>query len=326
MSRASTPNFTTLIQFTGTGGTASGLAANGSLIAVGGTLYGMTQEGGSIGDGNVFSVGMNGMNYQNLVSFTGGGGTASGYTPYGSLVASGSTLYGMTSEGGNGYGEGQIFSVGTNGTNYKGLVFFTGTGGTASGGLPQGSLIASGGTLYGMTATGGYGYGNIFSVGTNGANYRNLVSFTGSGGTAAGLGPLGSLIASGSTLFGMTQVGGVSTDGNVFSVGMNGMNYQNLVSFTGTGGTASGVRAGGSLIASGGTLYGMTQDGGTNGYGNVFSVGTNGTNYQNLLSLTGSGSSGTATGKWPAGQLGPFRYESVWHDLRGRRGRPWEYL
>ena len=35
-----------------------------------------------------------------------------------------------------------------------------------------------------MVAIGGYG--NIFSVGTNGTNYQNVLSFTGTGGTASG--------------------------------------------------------------------------------------------------------------------------------------------
>ena len=43
----------------------------GSLALSGTTLYGMTVEGGSSGDGNVFSLGTNGSGYQNLLSFSG---------------------------------------------------------------------------------------------------------------------------------------------------------------------------------------------------------------------------------------------------------------
>jgi uncharacterized repeat protein (TIGR03803 family) len=128
--RADSQTFTTLVQFTGTGGTASGKWPVGSLIASGGTLYGLTNEGGANGFGTVFSVGTNGTNYRDLVDYTGGGGTASGAHPTGSLLASGGALYGMTDVGGAN-GKGVVFSVGANGTNYRDLVDFTGSGGRA---------------------------------------------------------------------------------------------------------------------------------------------------------------------------------------------------
>ncbi len=299
-SRAESQTFTTLIQFTGTSGTASGEYPYGSLIANGGNLYGMTGYGGANGYGNVFTVGMNGANYQNLVSFTGGGGgTANGGHPEGSLIASGATLYGMTNGGGVN-GAGNIFSVGMNGTNYQNLVSFTGADGPAAGSLPYGSLLAIGSTMYGMTEQGGDNVaGNIFSVGMDGTNFSDLVDFTSGGGTAHGQNPYGSLLASGGMLYGMTKNGG--TNGNIFSVGTNGTNYRDLVDFTGTGGAAIGQHPNGSLIASGSTLYGMTQGAFGNGNGNVFSVGMNGANYQNLLSFTGTG--GSASGAGPYGSL-----------------------
>ena len=70
---------------------------SGSLTLNGTTLYGMTLQGGSNGDGNIFSVGIDGTNYQNLVSFTGTGGTASGSFSTWRLTLNGTTLYGMTS-------------------------------------------------------------------------------------------------------------------------------------------------------------------------------------------------------------------------------------
>ncbi len=284
-----------LVSFTGMSGTASGFLTRGSLIASGSTLYGMTAEGGPNGDGNVFSVGTNGTNYQNLLSF---GGTASGFLPDGSLLASGSTLYGMTALGGANQ-KGNLFSVGMDGTNYQNLVSFTGGGGTAIGSTPEGSLIASGGTLYGMTEDGGPSrIGNVFSVGMNGTNYRNLVTFTGTGGTASGYQPFGSLIASGGTLYGMTYAGGANGDGNVFSVGMDGTHYQNLLAFTGAGGTASGANPVGSLILSGTTLYGLTSKGGANGDGNIYGVGINGFGYQDLYDFTGG-----TDGRLPQGDL-----------------------
>jgi uncharacterized repeat protein (TIGR03803 family) len=261
----------------------------------------MTRFGGVNGDGNVFSVGIDGTNYHNLLSFTGTGGAASGYDAYNNLTLSGTTLYGMTLEGGA-YGNGNIFSVGIDGTNYQNLDSFTGRTGSANGAYPQGGLTISGTTLYGMTTGGGpTGGGNLFSVSTGGTNYQNLISFTITGGSAAGGAPTNSLTLSGTTLYGMTSNGGAHNWGNIFSVGTDGTNYQNLLSFTGTGGAASGIFAYDSLTLSGTTLYGVTEQGGNKGDGNVFSVGVNGTNYQNILSLTGTG--GTASGRYADGSL-----------------------
>jgi uncharacterized repeat protein (TIGR03803 family) len=311
-SRAESQTFTTLVNFTGSSGTATGsrpygsltlsgttlygmtqtsvfsVGTNGtgfqnltaisgdpwgSLIIGGSTLYGMTQSGGANGLGNVFCVGANGTNYQNLLSFTGGSGAASGAAPLGSLTLSGTTLYGMKSElvPLNPVYYGNVFSVGTGGTNYQNLATFA--AGPGIGNSPYGSLTLSGTTLYGMT----WLSGSIFSVGTDGTSLHSLVS----------VGAHGSLTLSGTTLYGMTSGGGTNGDGTVFSVGINGTNYQSLLSFTGTSGAASGNQPRGSLILSGTTLYGMTSSGGANGLGNIFSVGINGLGYVDIYSFSG---------------------------------------
>lgn len=206
----------------------------------------------------------------------------------------------MTHAGGND-GYGIIFSVGTNGTNYRSLLSFTGTFGAANGKYPYGSLTLSGTRLYGTTLDGGIGgYGNVFGVGTNGANYQNLISFTGTGGSASGNVQYTNLTLSGTRLYGMTINGGIGGYGNVFSVGTNGANYQNVITFTGTGGTASGDWPYGSLTLSGTTFYGMTLDGGVDGYrwGNIFSFGIDGSNYQDLYDFTGG-----TDGAYPHGDL-----------------------
>jgi hypothetical protein len=247
-------------------------------------------------DGNLFSVGIDGTNYQNLVSFTGTSGSANGLHPQGSLIFAGTTLYGMTEFGGANVPNnlGNIFSVGTDGTNYQNLVSLTTFTGMANGKNPVGSLTLAGTTLYGMTENGGIGNGNIFSVGTNGTNYQNLYAFPGSGYAAS---PQGNLTLVGTTLYGMSEHGGPGY-GNIFSIGSNGANYRNLVFFTNTSGSANGAFPTGSLTLSDTTLYGMTSDGGVYGSGNIFSVGTDGSNYQNLYSMTG----GTG-GSLPNGSL-----------------------
>ena len=155
--------------------------------------------------------------------------------PSGGLTLSGTTLYGTTTGGGRGF-LGSIFSVGTDGSDYQDLFSFT--SGTDNGLEPAGNLTLSGTTLYGTVAGGAYDYGALFSVGTDGSSYRNVVAFTGTSGAANGYGP-GDLALSGSTFYGATGGGGYGF-GNVYSVGTDGTNYQSLINFTGTGGTANG--------------------------------------------------------------------------------------
>ncbi len=133
----------------------------GSPTLSGATLYGMTYGGGANGDGNIFSVGIDGTNYQNLVSFTGTGGSASGLNPRGSLILSGTTLYGTTVFGGVNH-RGNLFSVGIDGTGYQDLYNFA--GGT-DGGYPGADLTLSAGTLFGMASTfGANGDGTLFAL------------------------------------------------------------------------------------------------------------------------------------------------------------------
>ena len=189
--QANAQTFTSLLSFTGTGGAYPGHYPGGDVTLSGTTLYGMTALGGSGGDGSVFSIGVDGTNYQNVLSFSGNGGPSPGQTPLGGPTLSGSTLYGMTQGNGGSY-DGNVFSVGVNGTNYQNLLSFNGSNGSG----PCGSLSVSGSTLYGMTEFGGKdGSGNLFSIGVNGTNYQNLLPHL------DGF-PTGSLTLSGSTLMG----------------------------------------------------------------------------------------------------------------------------
>ena len=134
---------------------------SGSLTLSGSILYGMTPSGGSNGVGTLFSINTDGSGFGLLHSF--GGGTSDGANPFGSLTLSGSTLYGMTRDGGNS-DNGTLFSIGTDGSNFRLLERFGGS--LPGGGDPHGDLTLSddGSLLYGMTYTGGTaGSGVVFS-------------------------------------------------------------------------------------------------------------------------------------------------------------------
>jgi uncharacterized repeat protein (TIGR03803 family) len=280
-----------------TGGDGGNQPHHGSLAVQGSTLYGMTLYGGTYNNGNVFSVGTNGTGYQNLYSFTGG---ADGSQPHGDVVVSGPAIYGMTSGLSSAItpstaappfaisSYGNVFSIGTDGTGMHNLASFTGTDGANPGLEPHTGLIVSGSTVYGMTLLGGTNkFGTLFAVNTDGTGYRNLVSFSGTDGAL----PAGNLLLSGSTLYGMTSAGGTDHDGTIFSVATDGSGFHDILSFSGTAGLTPGATPWGVLTLSGSTLYGMTEAGGASDLGTVFSVGLDGTGFQELGVFNGANGS-----------------------------------
>jgi uncharacterized repeat protein (TIGR03803 family) len=275
-----------------TGGTSDGSQPWGSVIQDGSALYGMTWGFNSAytNRGVVFSIGKDGSNYDVTHTFSGNGNDGS--QPFGSLTLSGSTLYGMTSQGGGNL-VGAIFQVGIDGSGFGILHSFAYN---SEGCDPQGSLILIGSTLYGMADYGTSGNGTIFKVGTDGNGFTVVHSFT--GGISDGSGPVTSnLTAGGSTLYGMTIGGGSSNDGVIFKVGMDGNGYSLLHSFA--GGSNDGAEPWGSLTLANGTLYGMTCQGGTANDGVIFKVGTDGNGFSILHTFGG----GIVDGASPFGSL-----------------------
>jgi len=268
---------------------ANGENPTGSLIINGNKLYGMTEQGGANGYGLVFSINTDGSGYKDLWDFNDTAnyaGNSNGEYPYGGLVLLRGRLYGMTNRGGyhSSY-LGLIFSVDTAGGGFKDMLDFSQT---LNGGNPYGDLIISGGKFLGMTygncdecrtLNGEYGWGNVFSMDTNGTNYKDVYVFAGPN----GIGPSGSLAVSqdGKRVYGTTGYSGPKyNDGIVFGVDTDGGNFKNLMSFN----DSNGRNSYGSLILSGKTLYGMTNEGGSylqysgSGFGNIFSLDTNGSN------------------------------------------------
>jgi uncharacterized repeat protein (TIGR03803 family) len=215
-----------------------------------------------------------------LASFN---GTDGGYPEYGGLTLSGSTLYGMT-YGGGAYGLGNVFSIPVTGGTPTNLLSFNNTNGAS----PYGSLTlsADGSTLYGMTYSGGANSdGTIFSIPVTGGTPTTLLSFNGTDGKF----PEGDLTlsANGSTLYGMTQLGGANNDGAIFSIPVTGGTPTILASFNGT----DGAFPHGDLTLSGSTLYGTTYGGGTS-HGTVFSIPVTGGTPTTLVSFDGTNGNG----------------------------------
>ena len=275
------------------GGLADGENPLGTPVVSGLTLYGMTSQGGSANIGTVFKVNADGTNFGLLHSFA--GGPADGQAPgFSALVQSGPTLFGMTGGGGP-TDDGTVFKVNTDGTGFTLLHAFSAPAG--DGWLPYGSPVLVGSTLYGMTRQGGGAAGTIFKINTDGTGYARLHAFTGTP-TGDGAGPLGSLLLSGSTLYGMTTVGGTANLGTVFQINADGTGYQVLHSFL--GGPFDGADPQGDLTLVGSSLYGMTVAGGSNNLGTIFSFPIAVPEPSSLV-LAGAAAAVLATRRWRAG-------------------------
>jgi uncharacterized repeat protein (TIGR03803 family) len=180
-------------------------AANpsGSLINVGGVLYGTTSEGGPYRNGTVFTITTSGKETV-LYSFAGGG-------PRGSLININGVLYCTTfSAGTNGLGT--VFAI-TRPGKEKWLYSFTGK--PLDGAHPNAALVNRNGTLYGTTIQGGAtDNGTLFAI-TRSGQESVLHDFNGA--RRSGAFPEAPLINNNGVLYGTTGGGGAETRGTVFS-------------------------------------------------------------------------------------------------------------
>jgi uncharacterized repeat protein (TIGR03803 family) len=271
--------FTNLYSFSdlSSGANIDGANPYGTLMVTNGILYGTASEGGSTGNGTVFSLNTNGAGFTALYSFTNGN---DGAYPFAGLILSGAKLYGTVSEGISSSSFGSVFALNTNGGDFTVLHNFTNS---SDGAYTYAGLILADGILYGTATEGGnWGDGTVFSVNTNGGDFTVLHSFGALLGSLSqdektnfdGGYPYGSLVLSGDTLYGTGALGGNSASGTIFSLNTNGADFTVLHSFTGLLAGLSnsdGAYPNASLILSGNILYGTTELGGHGG-GAVFSL------------------------------------------------------
>lgn len=228
-----------------------------------------------------------------------------GATAKGSLTLDGNTLYGRTAIGGAS-NNGTIFSLSTDGSNFKVLHSFSAVADNLEGNQPHHDAMALiGSTLYGTTLRGGNtdngakkGNGVIFTIATDGSGYVPLHLFD--AGTADGSQPHSCFLVVGSKLFGMTAAGGTDNGGTIFSINSDGSGFTILYSFSQATGSAPHGRL--TLATDGKTLLGMTRQGGASsdkkhplGLGVIFSFDPSSATYTVLHNLTGGSNDGATT-------------------------------
>ena len=184
-----------------------GVLPYAGLLAIHGTLYGVTGYGGAANAGTVFALTTAGSESL-LYSFD---GTQSGAYPYSGLTLLKGELYGTTVAGGE-YGFGTVFAISTSG---KERLLYAFKGSPHDGMSPDGSLLAVGGNLYGTTTSGGahkcfsqgYGCGTVFEISPSGKE-RVIYDFKGGNDGAT---PAAGLIYANSAMYGTTYSGGTGT-------------------------------------------------------------------------------------------------------------------
>ncbi len=296
-----------LLNFGASGGGTHPLAG---LVLSSNTLFGTTSAGGltsaynALGNGTVFAVNTDGSRYQTLYAFT---GADDGSSPWGAVVVSGNTLFGTTRQAGPS-GNGTIFKLNTDGTEFTNLYSFSGlfhldpyaTVTNSDGAYPEAQFLLSGSTLYGTAAAGGAGgAGTVFAINTDGSGFTNLHSFAprdpATGTNSEGASPAAALILSGNTLYGTAALGGASSNGTVFKINIDGTGFTVLHNLAPTTGynpsygaaNSDGIALQTRLFLSGHTLFGTASAGGSFGCGTVFALNTDGTDFKVLKNFTG---------------------------------------
>lgn len=276
--------FTNLVSFTGVGGAfPGGKPLCGLVVGEDGNLYGTTSTGGAYDKGTVFRLTPGG-DYALLFSFNG----TNGANPKAALTPAGKGIFYGTTYAGGVSNWGTIFLITTNG-DFTNLFSFTGTNHPWQGAAPESALVPDGdGGFFGTADFGGttntvstagtlqgYGYGTVFEWSTNGTVTAPVVF----GGTN-GIHPSGGLVCAkdgnfyGTTTWGGPNLGGsVPGNGTVFRLNSDGT-LTDIYQFTGIGDGAF-IYAG-LALGEGGDLYGAAFFGGTNNYGTLFRINTNG--------------------------------------------------
>ena len=236
-----------------------------------GNILGLTTSGGAHGNGTVFALlppasGVRGWTLKVLHSFTKAEGKPSIFS--GVSIAGDGTIYGVTS--------GAVFSlspVGAGGSStYTKLLSFAPYLGHQI--IPSSSLlIGLGGALYVTDEEGGPNYaGAVYRIaqGHTGWVFSDIHDFN----RTDGFYPKGNLLVDASgNIFGTTQAGGVTTNGNVYELsppaGGGSWTVATLFSFARHGGNTPDS---GLVRSDDGTIYGTTAETGFGPRGTLYSL------------------------------------------------------
>lgn len=194
--------------------------------AADGFLYGLTSQGGAMGDGALYRFNLSNSTYAKQVDFQ---DAASGSRPGGSLVeAANGKLYALANEGGQ-FGFGTLFEYDPAGGTFFAMAHFDGLN---KGAGPVATLLEyEDNQLYGVCFEGGvYGKGTMFVFDAVSGTCTKVHDF---GAAADGTNPIGSLMkASNGKIYGTANRGGTYGYGIIFEYSPGTGDYAIIQEFT----------------------------------------------------------------------------------------------
>lgn len=254
-------------------------------LASNGKIYGLTNAGGTAGQGVIFEYNPLTDTYVRKVSLN----ASSGAYPFGSLMqTTNGKIFGLTSEGGTAE-KGVIFEYDFHTNTYTKKADLN----SCQGKTPYGSLIqASNGKFYGTTFFGGtYDDGTLFEYDSATGTCQKLVDFFN---TNSGRFPYGALVeASNGKLYGSTGDGGSHGRGVIFEYDYNLNVFTKKADFD----VGDGVYPVGSLVEANSKLYGMTKSSDMSYKGVIFEYDYNANTLIKKKEFIGS------DGSYPRGSL-----------------------
>lgn len=288
-----------------TGGSDGGNAATRLVFDVAGNAYGTTVDGGTFGCGTVFKLHPSGVNYLETVLWN-FSCFNDGKAPHGGVTLdSAGNIYGTTVAGGIGTCTGDNCGVVWKLVPSGIIILHAFTGGSDGWGPGGPVVFDSAGNLFGETPDGGlYGKGTVFELERHGSSYQHKILHHFTGGADGWIGSLGPLLVdSHGSLYGVTEIGGTHSQGNVFELFHSPSGtYAFLVLYQFKGTPDAGQPYGGVIPDTHGNLIGTTYYGGASaapGLGTVYELTPHGAGWSErvLHSFKGGtdGSSPTTT-------------------------------
>jgi uncharacterized repeat protein (TIGR03803 family) len=241
--------------------TGNGKSPTCTLLSYNNVLYGTTKSSVSPGGGTgvIFSISPTFTGYTELQ-------TVSDMSTSRGLIEYNGKLYGLT----NAAGGSTLYSLNPNGTNFTTLITFTPP--TLYGASPAFNTILNlNGVFYFSCGQGGANNnGTVISISppyNTLGNISVLYTFSASLNNIDGVDPVGKLVYSNNKIYGTCTNGGGPTDsGTLYSMNLDGSNFQVLHTFQSTDGQYPFEP-----VFVNNAIYGVTASGGVNGNGSMYS-------------------------------------------------------